>query len=455
MPVNSGHPEYKKYAPQWEKCRCVLEGEEAVKEKGQIYLPLVSSKQKADSYASYKKRALFFNAVSRTAQALLGFLFRKPVILTPPRQNESFFDSLPVAADNFEIFIKGVSVEIINVGRTGIICDVFGDGTPRLAKYRAEDVINWQTAIEGGKAELSKVVLRENIEDFSEDEFEAKNIERYRALDLDENGLYRQRIFVKVKDEWQQIEEIQPTKNGSRLDFIPFVIINQNNILASVEKPTLIDLVNINLSHYRSSADLEQGRHYTAQPTPVVTGWDETSQLEIGANVAWVSDNTDADAKFLEFTGQGLTFLENALKEKENMMAVLGARLLEAQKKGVEAVDTYRIRNAGEQSILSNIAHTLDAGLTWICKVAAAWRGFGDFDRLGELEVNVNLNKDYVVTTADAALVTAMFAALQGGAISAETWFYNLKKWEMTPPGQTLDDEMALIEARTGLPEGR
>lgn len=448
MPINTQHSQYDQYSPQWEKCRAVIEGEEAVKKCRTKYLPPVSDNQTDASYRNYLMRALFFNATSRTAQALLGFLFRKPPLLQNKNDDASFFDSLPLASENFSIFVKGISKEVIDVGRVGIICDVFEDGQAKLTRYKAEDIINWKNLIHDGRQELSWIVLREYLEDFSKDEFEAEKITQYRVLYL-EDDIYKQRVFQQTKDDKIEfIEEIIPSKNGVALNFIPFVIINQNNLQSDIEKPTLIDLVNVNLSHYRSSADLEQGRHYTALPTPVVTGFDETSKLEIGANVAWLSDNVDAKAYFLEFTGKGLSFVENALKEKEAMMSVLGARLLEAQKKGVEAADTYKIRNAGEQSILSNIAHTLDSGLTWICRVCEAWRGLGDFDKLEESELKVTINKDYVVTNVEPSLVTALFGALQGGAISENTWFYNLQQWEMIEPGQTLDDELALIEAR-------
>ena len=443
MPVNTLNAQYKKYAPEWEQCRAAIEGERAVKDKGTLFLPQIAG-QDNNRYSAYKKRALFFNATGRTVEGLLGFLFRKPPILTPPNGDKNFFNSLAASGSPFDVFLKAIAQEVLSVGRVGVLCDVSVLGFPQSTYYAAESIINWRTDF---------VVLREQIELPGDDEFEPEKVIQYRVLDLvgKDAPVYRQRLFRKVKgtqtnlsnDGFTQVFEIFPVQNGIRLNYIPFVFINQSHTLPDVEKPPLIDIVNVNFSHYRSSADLEQGRHYTALPTPVVAGFDPKTKLQIGSGVAWVTNETDAKAWFLEFTGQGLGALENALKEKEAMMAVLGARLLEAQKSGVEAADTYRIRNAGEASVLASIASTIDSGMTWICKKCAEWRG------LDSSGINVEMNKDYMVTEVDAALLAALFASLQGAAISAETWFYNLQKWEMIPDGHTFEDEMDLIAART------
>ena len=448
MPVDTEHEQYKKYAPLWGKCRACIEGEDRVKAEGQRFLPEIDG-QDAERYAAYKNRALFFNATDRTVEALLGFLFRKPPLLSP--DDSDFFDSLSPTSATFDIFIKEISEEVISVGRVGVLCDVVG-GVPSLLKYRAEDIINWRE---------NMIVLREHIDVFGDDEFKPDDKIQYRVLDLFE-GFYRQRVFQNKNDDdniWIVVQEIFPTSNGLRLEtrpgaeesvaFIPFILINKDDTGLAIEKPVLIDLVNVNLSHYRSYADIEQGRHYTSLPTPWVAGFDPSqTELKIGAGVAWVSENADAKAGFLEFTGQGLGSLEKALEGKEAMMAILGARILEAQKAAVEATDTHKIRNSGEQSILSKIAHTIDAGMTWIIKVCADWR------KISSDDINVELNKDYAVTTVDAALVAAMFGALQGAAVSFDTWFYNLKKWEMIQPGQTLDDELNQIAARNPMTGG-
>jgi len=445
MPVYEMNERYEYFKSEWRKCRDCIAGQKAVKAARTRYLPALGGSQSYARYEKYIKRALFFNATRRTAEALTGFLFRKSPIFTP--DNLDLLDSFTNSSGGFLAFIQGLAMEVISVGRVILVVDSpIAGGDPKITYYRTEDFINWKINASG---KLIQAVFKEKVLSAdSADEFSNKKEIQYRVFDIFRER-YRQRIFKEVKPgEWAPVLEIFPTMNGASLSELPIVVINSVNLLPEPSEPPLIDVVNVNLSHYRSSADLESGRHFTGFPTPWASGFDIPGEsLEIGS-VAWVSDNPNAKAGFLEFTGQGLGSLENALTEKAQMMSVLGARILEAQKKSTEAADTHRLRYAGEQSILSKAAGFLGAGISVAMRICANWRKLPDADGFG-----VSLNKDYASTTADPQLVTTLFGALQGGAISYDTWFYNLKRWELAPEGQTLDDELGLIEARNSNPE--
>ena len=68
MPVNSTHPDYEASAVDWAQARDVLSGEDAVKAVGEKYLPRLDS-QTDGEFAAYVKRASYFNATARTAEA--------------------------------------------------------------------------------------------------------------------------------------------------------------------------------------------------------------------------------------------------------------------------------------------------------------------------------------------------------------------------------------------------
>jgi hypothetical protein len=109
---------------------------------------------------------------------------------------------------------------------------------------------------------------------------------QYRVLDLIAAGrdsrhgvvkdVYRVRVFevreVAGKEEDVLISTAFPKINNEFLDEIPFRFIGIDNVDADVDEPPLIDLVDMNLSHYRSSADYEHGCHFTGLPTPVISG---------------------------------------------------------------------------------------------------------------------------------------------------------------------------------------
>src|SRR6185295_1933492 len=115
------------------------------------------------------------------------------------------------------------------------------------------------------------------------------------------------------------LSEVVPTMNGAPLDYIPFAFISPEDATPNLEDPPLIDLVDMNLSHFRNTADLEHGAHFTGLPQPWIAGYTkatENEKLYIGGPAAWVFTDPNAKAEYLEFTGTGLGTLVDMMKAK-------------------------------------------------------------------------------------------------------------------------------------------
>ncbi len=451
MGVTSQHEGYTGNLATWQRCRDFFNGSKSVKKAGATYLPKLSGQDDRD-YLAYKDRALFYNATARTVSGLLGRVFRKaPQIIMPPGLDECQQDITQTCVP-LELFSKGVTREILVTGRCGVLVDMateqLTDSRPYLALYTAEQIVNWRTERINGELVLTMVVLREKAEEPDEkDPFVLDEIEQYRVLLLQE-GKYVSQLWRKAdsekEDSWVVFDEQIPNKRGQAFDFIPFHFFGPNVTTPDIDRPPLDDLVDVNLSHYHTSADIEHGRHFTALPTVWVAGFDVDSDLRIGSGTAWVTNRTDAKAGMLEFTGQGLGALEKALDDKENKMAALGARILEKQKTGnAEAADTVRLRQAGEQSTLQGIANSISLGLTQVLRWFCFWAG-------NESDASITLNSDYFETDMDPQRLTALVGVWQGGGISSETLYFNLQKGGITRPG--VDFETELQDIKAGMP---
>ena len=74
--IKQRHPAYIARLKQWEKIRDVIEGEDEIKEKGSVYLPVPSGqKTRNEAYKAYKERASFYGVADRTLGGLLGLTF--------------------------------------------------------------------------------------------------------------------------------------------------------------------------------------------------------------------------------------------------------------------------------------------------------------------------------------------------------------------------------------------
>jgi len=176
---------------------------------------------------------------------------------------------------------------LIHVNRVGVLLDwpsVDGDITmadaekmnmrPYLVSYKAESIINWDTAIINGRSVLSMVVLREHVKKQGDDMFEHKQSVQYRVLMLDENGNYVIKIYSDNAGKFSVVSETTPTVNGAPMKYIPFWIISEKGFVSPApSEPILLDLADLNLAHYRNSADHEENVHWVAAKSIVLPGW--------------------------------------------------------------------------------------------------------------------------------------------------------------------------------------
>lgn len=471
--VDTQHSRYKAMSDQWVKCRAAAEGQRAVHDAGTLFLPQLKD-QDAESYKSYKLRSSFFNASWRTISALSGLIFRKPPVVDIPKSIEPMFEDVTMSGIDFQIFAQQTAIEILTTGRIGVLVDFPSQSTegmtqadaeafkirPTMQKYQAESIINWKTARIRNETALSMVVLREDATLKPDNEFEHKTETRYRVLDLarrplkdkaeeNEDLVYRVRVFRIDDDskEQQQVgSDLFPLMNGKPLAYIPFYFIGVDDTTPDVDEPPLIDLVDLNLAHYRTGADYAHGLHFTGLPTAVVSGYspeDKADKLYIGSQSAWTFPDPNASATFLEFTGQGLQALEKALEKMEQQMAILGARLLTAEKKDAETAQVAQIHRAGESSVLSAIAQTISIGLTKALNTFCEWAG-----QPGKW--SVQLNRDFLPVGMTPQELTALLAGWQMGApgLSDEGLFNIFKQREMINNDITLEDEQARIGSK-------
>ena len=447
MPIDTSRSEYFQHSRQAERCRDALAGSDAVKNKGPRYLPSLSG-QTADQYDAYKMRALWYGAAARTIQGLTGAVMRKDPVVTVPTELGGLISDVTQTGIPFSAFAKTTLEEVLVTGRYGVLVDMsekpVDNPKAYFAGYRTESIVNWRTAMIHGVPSLVLLVLREHCsEPKAEDPYTLESIEQYRVLRINGEGHYEAELFRKEGNEWKSIQLITPTHRGTPFTYIPFCFFGPNTLTPDIEKSPILDLVDVNFSHFRSSADLEHGRHFCGLPTPWVAGFPETTVLKIGSSTAWVSSDPNASAGMLEFTGQGLGALEKALESKERLMAVLGARMLEEQKKTVEASDTLSTRMSGEQSVLRSVAGTVSAGLSKCLEWAALWMGVGPDEAK---KAAAKLNTDFMDTAMSFVEMEALVRTWQAGGLSWATYYHLLERGEVTRPGIDAETEKALIE---------
>lgn len=448
--VRTQHPSYTDMLPLWEQCRDLEKGQRAVHKAKERYLPKLSAETDED-YAARVKRSDFFNAFYRTISALAGLAFNKNPEMELPVAIEPMAADIDLAGTTLTSMAKDITEDVLQYGRIGLLVDYppMPDNVsaisqriaesmglrPCVKTYDACSIINWRTTRIGNRTVLGMVVLKEQ-QRTAKDEFEDETEDRYRVLDLDEAGHYRQRVY-RVKGERDELIEgpIYPAMNGNPLGFIPFRFVCQNGMSFEVMEPPLIDLADKNVAHYQINSDYRHGGHFTALPMLFMSGIqaDDGAPIKIGGSMAITSAHPEARAEYVEYKGQGLGALEKQLDRVEKQMAILGARMVIENTQREKTATEAALETSGENSVMASIVIAVSDAITWALTVAAEWAGASG-------DVTFEINREFNPFGLSPQEFVAYMSAVQQGLMSEREFFALCQRGDVIDGDKTFEE---------------
>lgn len=457
---SSVHPDYAYWSPQWEMIRDAEIGEVEVKRKGEKYLPRQGTHD-VNQYRSYLKRAVFYNMTARTLNALYGTVFRRmPKVSGLNAKLKTASKKITKEGMSLHLMTKTVVKEVLAVGRYGMLVDADPEGksSPYVACYTAENILDWEMKEIDGVWKLSRVILREvyyardSETHFAPYQYSARF--RVLLLEEDEDGTYVYSQFIyddpdhalSVPDVSTPPTEIHtPTVRGETLDYIPFVVVGPFTNYPDVQKPPLLDIAVLNFSHYMSYAQLEQALFYTGSPIYAVQQESGTDpgDYQVGPDTVWILGENE-DAKVLEFNGRGLQHLENALRSKEAQIASIGGRMMPGSSRGAaESDNSLLMQERNEQTLLLNIADTVDEAVT---QVLRWWADWSNASTSTINRIDFELNRDFLIKDAGAREFRAIHQMYVEGIIPVTVVYEYLKRFEVIPEWMEEEEYLGLLQ---------
>ena len=438
MPVNTKHPDYAWQEPHLKKCRDAAYGSRTIKDALNAGRYLIRLRGETDTDFEIRvERALWFGACEMTVEAMTGLATRKPPRVEIPESAEYMLDMAFGEAWNLQAIIVRAVEAVLVGGYAWHVVDVGGKGNlPFVETYSSLEVINWRISSHG-VIDMAMIERTSYVQD-PDDKYTLLPVTAYLELLLDE-GIYKQRLWTQTETKEWVFEETIPTRGGDPLNFVPVYLSGHVG-----QKPPIEALADVNISHYRNSADYEEGSHLTALPKPYVIGASESEMVSpfiLGAKTAWKTTNDNAKVGFLEFSGQGLKSLLEIMKSKEALMAALGARMIEPQRAGVEAAETARIHQAGRNATLADVVGDVERGLSSALATAAWWAGT-ETDAF-----RMEMSRDFISHRLDAQEIVALVKTYQAGGLSLEAFVRSLQAGERLPRDVNIDDELERIRA--------
>jgi len=424
------------------------------------YLPIPDATncelENLSRYSQYVQRASLFNATKRTEQGMAGMVFQKNSEVDLPGSVEYLEDD----ADGSEVGLEQQSSEVLNdvleTGREGLLVD-FPDSedTPttiqeaeELAKrsnivvYKAESILDWDEIKVNAAMKLSYVKLEEVVSTRDpSNPFVNTEETQFRVLLL-VDGLYEQRIYK--GEDLQTFDTLIPVDaKGARFSYIPFFFIGAVNNRPNVDPAPLIEIAEVNIAHYRNSADFEESAFVVGQPTVVVTGltqtWkDDNFENGIGfGSRGGISLGKDMNAQILQVAAN--TMPESGMDRKERQMVELGARLI-TDGGGAETAEAARIRHGADASVLKVVVRNIITAYKDAINAVLQFQGGAGED------FEFKLNTNFFAGELSAEELGAKVAAWQQGAISKPVLDKLLVKGKIISEDEDLEKMNDLIE---------
>lgn len=412
---------YIEYVPIWDKVDDCLCGEDVIKQRREMYLRKTEGMRMDISrgevaYEDYLHRATWFDYPVEFFNSLFGILWQKDPIIEVPDDVRTKYLPNPsyLKTKSFLDIYRNTSSYLTKYGRHAILLDPPDtienrvDMYPNMIQYDTRQIVNWGYTLYKGKQLLKFVLLDESYVDYENPALAPVNVNRYRFLGLKtvddagnelEEPLYYsysgsnnfKAIFDPPFDnsgivDYEGLKIVYPRIHNKFKNEIPFYCFNGYELSIEPSKPIIYSLCNASLALYRASADYEISIH--KQSFGVLFGKGiENTDLYTGTQKAIVVTNPEADLKWVEIGGSGLSEQRRAIEAKKEYASGLGLSLI---KSGDETGESVKNNISLKTASLKSIAKTLADGFTVILKAAAEWRGLSDKE-VSKIDIIPNL----------------------------------------------------------------
>jgi len=469
MSVTFTRDEVKKLSLVCDKVSDCCDGDFKVKEKEDKYLPRPNASDKSAEnlarYQAYLNRAIFYNVTKNTLSGLLGQIFSKEAQVELPPELEVLNDNCDGRGNSIVQVAKQGITSLLKAGRFGLFSDfpkveselskdelIEQDIRPIIRLYSSQDIINWQFTYVGAEVVYTLIVLKEKYTQ-KLGIFESKEVYRFRVLKLNEDGNYEVEVWnseipvadssvnlvTSISPTFEITESTIPTTfDGSFIKRIPFEFCGVESNVSEPNVPVLYDIANLNIGHYRNSADYEESCYITGQPTVWFAGlsqeWVENvlkGRIELGSR-GGVMLPLGASGGLLQSTPNTMPY--EAMKHKEEQFLALGAKLVSPNSAAITATEA-EMNNTSETSILATLANNASEAIENAIEHCQLFVN-------STAEPIFKLNNDFEISKLTTAERSELIREWQTGAISFTEMRNNLRSGKV----QLLEDGIAQSE---------
>jgi hypothetical protein len=422
--------------PDWKVMAAVTNGTNYIRDLAELYLPQ-EPREDDEAWQARIDRSVLSPYSSRLIETAAGAVLRKPIhIEGDPYWSEVALD-IDGIGSNINEYARRALVSSLTYGHSAILVDFpAATGARNLAEERAMGRRPYFVHVDapqiwGWRKDDTNRLTQIRIHDYEYrplNEFGEEQVEVMRVIYPGRYDLYT------LGQETVTFEE----SNGFSLDTIPVVPIYSNRRGVLISQPGLLDIANLNITHYQRQSDLIHALHIAAMPTLVLEGYSQdSSEATIGVNYA-LGMEPGHKAYYVQSDATSFEAQMAELQSLEGQMSTLGITKLFGQKFVAESAEAKRIDQAQSNSVLAIISQELESALNQAFKLAAQYVG------MEPPVITIDRDFDYYRLIGQDVAVLAQLN--ESGKISDETLLKILQHGEILPEDVRVADELERIQ---------
>ncbi|WP_151796546.1 DUF4055 domain-containing protein [Acinetobacter soli] len=446
MTVTTRHPDYDENIELWIKLDDVCKGQKAIKAKAKTYLPVPETFGDGDTdrYKDYLGRAVFYGVTGRTLNSYIGSAFNK----LPEFKRPEALEYMERNADGAGRSIFQCSQRMLRLVMKHYRCAVYVDypnvapsrnreedkrknAFPMIHTLNAKSVIDWDYIIVGNQKKLSFVKILEMVSTRGPDGFTRQSKEQYRVLRLEgvETGNYFYTVQIYTSDDdgnWAEGIKYTPTDyHGANWSYIPFSFCGAVDNSDDIDNAPLLELADLNLAHYRNSADVEESGFIVGQPTVCLPDVSHEQYEIIKKDKLSIGSRNGFPTKVEIVQAEDNNLAKQLMTDKWEQMKEMGARLIEvgsANKTATQSDNEDSIQHSVVSLAVSNISEVLTMALRWCAKFALPNH------ELGPEELSYVISQDFNKPKFSEERAKRLYEACVGDYLPWAVWY----KYEQT-----------------------
>jgi len=426
----------------WQVMAAVTRGTSYIRDLSETYLPQ-EPREDDDAYQTRVDRSVLSPYTSRLIETAAGTILRKPIQIEGDPYWTELSQNIDGIGSNLDEYARRALVSSLTYGHSAILID-FPPATdalnlaeeramgrrPYFVHVDAPQIWGWRQASTMPGSPLTQIRIHEYttrpLNDFGEEQIEQMRVIYPGRYDLYTLG--------------QDVVEFSQTGDYS-LDDIPVVPIYSNRRGMLRSQPPLLDIANLNITHYQRQADLIHALHIAAMPTLVLEGWDDTTgSATMGVNYA-IAMEPGNKAYYVQSDATSFDAQMNELNSLEAQMSTLGVTKLLGQKFVAESADAKRIDQAQSNSVLAIISQELESALNQAFDFASRYVGIEP--------PRITVDRDFDFYRLIGQDVSVLSQLNEAGKISDRLLLDVLRRGEVLPDNVDIDAELTSMEPIT------